>query len=355
MKAFGRINLLLSFTLLLSVIFAISGCSNFSFSFSLSRELDGEYLGPLELAPSEAVMMVGKKITVSVSGGLEPYRYSCEKGIIDENGVYTAPFTPYADIIMVEDAYGDIAISSVRVVEDLQVLPDNDVVDSGGTSTFYVTGGLSPYTVNLTSGTSTVSFDNINKIDFKASSPSAKERDTVTVTDSLGNVSSAIVLVVSTGALYLDPPAATMDIGDQVVLKGYFGVAPYIKFIITSELGTLDWTSPSSSATFTATDAGVTIVELTDNSFSTAQCVITVRSPDPLNLQPSSATVKIGDTIQFTASGGVAGYTYKVISGAGTINSETGLYNAVKQGNDRVQVTDSQGTTVTASISVKKN
>ena len=322
MKTFWRIGPLVLSTLFLSAILVISSCSNFSFSFFLSKELDGEYLGPLELAPSKAVMMIGKKITVSVSGGLEPYRYSCEKGTIDENGMYTAPSTSNADIIMVEDAYGDIAISSVQVVDDLQVLPDNDVVDSGGTAAFYVTGGLAPYTVSLTSDTSTVSFDNLKTISFKASSPSVNETDTVTVTDSLGNTAVVTVLV-SAGGLYIDPPAATINIGDTISLTAYNG-------------------SPLT-------------IQVTDSLPNTEQSTITVRSPDPLYLQPSSATVKIGDTIQFTASGGVAGYTYKVISGAGTIDSTTGFYTAVKQGNDRVQVTDSQGTTVTASISVKKN
>ncbi|RKX82409.1 MAG: hypothetical protein DRP57_09935 [Spirochaetes bacterium] len=353
MKTFWRIGPLVLSTLFLSAILVISSCSNFSFSFFLSKELDGEYLGPLELAPSKAVMMIGKKITVSVSGGLEPYRYSCEKGTIDENGMYTAPSTSNADIIMVEDAYGDIAISSVRVVEDLQVLPDNDVVDSGGTAAFYVTGGLAPYTVSLTSDTSTVSFDNLKTISFKASSPSVNETDTVTVTDSLGNTAVVTVLV-SAGGLYIDPPAATINIGDTISLTAYNG-SPLYSFSIISgtNVGTLSTTS--NPTTFTATAAGAATIQVTDSLPNTEQSTITVRSPDPLYLQPSSATVKIGDTIQFTASGGVAGYTYKVISGAGTIDSTTGFYTAVKQGNDRVQVTDSQGTTVTASISVKKN
>jgi len=59
-----------------------------------------------------------------------------------------------------------------------------------------------------------------------------------------------------------------------------------------------------------------------------------------------------GHTIQFTALGGHATYTYSIQSGAGSINSSTGLYTSAGAGTDVVLVTDSLSNTMTATVLV---
>lgn len=58
-----------------------------------------------------------------------------------------------------------------------------------------------------------------------------------------------------------------------------------------------------------------------------------------------------GEEIQFSAVGGYSTFTYSVV-GAGSINSSTGLYTSNTVGTDTVTVTDTQGNTMTATVSV---
>lgn len=70
--------------------------------------------------------------------------------------------------------------------------------------------------------------------------------------------------------------------------------------------------------------------------------------------QVTNVTVSVasgGSTIQFTPLGGYFGYTYAVISGAGSING-SGLYTSATAGTDVVEVTDSLSNTAIATITV---
>ncbi len=72
-------------------------------------------------------------------------------------------------------------------------------------------------------------------------------------------------------------------------------------------------------------------------------------------LTPSSATVNQGGSRQFVASGGVAPYTYSLVSGVGSIHPTTGIYTAPAQmGVAVVRATDSDviPSTVDANVAV---
>lgn len=59
-----------------------------------------------------------------------------------------------------------------------------------------------------------------------------------------------------------------------------------------------------------------------------------------------------GETIQFTGLGGYGTLTYSMVSGAGSINSSSGLYTSATAGTDVVQVEDDLGNTATSTITV---
>jgi len=59
-----------------------------------------------------------------------------------------------------------------------------------------------------------------------------------------------------------------------------------------------------------------------------------------------------GNTIQFSVWGGYGTMTYAMTSGAGSINSSTGLYTSSTAGTDVVHVTDGLGNTATCTITV---
>jgi len=59
-----------------------------------------------------------------------------------------------------------------------------------------------------------------------------------------------------------------------------------------------------------------------------------------------------GNTIQFTGLGGFGTLTYSMQSGAGSVNSSTGLYTSSTAGTDVVLVTDGLSNTATATVTV---
>ncbi len=64
----------------------------------------------------------------------------------------------------------------------------------------------------------------------------------------------------------------------------------------------------------------------------------------PLMIAPVSATVFAGSTFPFSAEGGTAPYTFIVVEGSGTVDSETGLYAAPSGPSaDVVRVIDAAG------------
>lgn len=72
----------------------------------------------------------------------------------------------------------------------------------------------------------------------------------------------------------------------------------------------------------------------------------------PMILSPSVVVVPSGgSTQQFTPLGGHPGFTYAVISGAGSVDG-SGLYTSATAGTDVVQVTDSLGNLATATVTV---
>lgn len=84
-------------------------------------------------------------------------------------------------------------------------------------------------------------------------------------------------------------------------------------------------------------------------------CTCPPQPPPPLAVTPTSVVVAPGITQQFTASGGAVPYVFEVLAGGvgGTIDPDTGLYTApLAIGGDTIQVTDAEGTIVTATTSV---
>lgn len=72
-----------------------------------------------------------------------------------------------------------------------------------------------------------------------------------------------------------------------------------------------------------------------------------------IRISPSSVTILTGNTMSFSAAGGHAPYVFKVISGNGSIDADTGVYTAPGSvGNDIVMVTDKNNLSVTAQVRI---
>lgn len=76
-------------------------------------------------------------------------------------------------------------------------------------------------------------------------------------------------------------------------------------------------------------------------------------SSSPLTISPSNETIVMTESLEFSASGGRPPYVYYVVSGHGSIETDTGLFTAAQAiGSTTVQVADAIGQTATAVIEV---
>lgn len=83
------------------------------------------------------------------------------------------------------------------------------------------------------------------------------------------------------------------------------------------------------------------------NAFKAVSSVAT--SPIPLALTPTSGTIPVNGTLQFTVNGGAGPYTWSSSNPAvGAINNNTGLLTGRSAGTTTVTATDTRGATVTS-------
>jgi hypothetical protein len=74
---------------------------------------------------------------------------------------------------------------------------------------------------------------------------------------------------------------------------------------------------------------------------------------DPLAIDPGSALIYSDESATFSASGGRPAYAFRVVSGGGSIDPDTGVYTAPSAVSDVViEVTDATGKSARANIEV---
>lgn len=146
--------------------------------------------------------------------------------------------------------------------------------------------------------------------------------------------------------LTVNPSIKILGLGQSSQFEAVGGYPPYT-FSLMSGYG-----SVTSDGFFTAPGAPTTsTIKVVDSQNSSAFAVITVSSS--LVLSPANATVGTSSTFQFSSGGGVAPYTYALVSGVGSIDASTGVYTApASSGVAVVKVTDSNANVATANINV---
>jgi len=176
---------------------------------------------------------------------------------------------------------------------------------------------------------------------------------TVTVTDSASvSVNTLVNVNQPVSPLEITPTSAVVETGTQLDFDASGGQSPYT-FTKLTGVGSIDQSTGLYSAGGTAGSA-VVQVEDSGTTSTTATASITVNNPPPpLAITPSSATVDIGGTQPFMASGGTPPYVFTSI-GAGSINSSTGLYTGTTLGSALVTVADSKSRTASAPVTVQK-
>ena len=176
-----------------------------------------------------------------------------------------------------------------------------------------------------------------------------------------------------------DPKAVVMALGGNYLVSG-FRYLPYswtkcTQFEVYVSATNGNWGSPVAAGTWAndstektvsfppTAGAFLRIRYLNNYCYAAEHNVVGVPNgtpsppPTPLGLSPTMATVPVGGEQTFTATGGVAPYSFSVLpgdtTGGASINASTGLYTAGPlEGTSTVRVTDAILATADAAVMV---
>jgi plastocyanin len=318
----------------------------------------------LSISPVTVSLDLGDTIDFSAFGGEPPYSYSLPGpvGGAGESligGTYTAPTdtTGTATVRVSDNAFATAdATVTVAAGSPLEISPSSVTIHPGDTLPFSGFGGVPPYSYSLATpigGTG----EGVSGSDYTAPSDTIGTA-TVRITDNEGTTADAAVTVSAYTGLGISPSSISLDLSDTITFSGAGGVSPYT-FSLTTPVGGTGENLAGQTYTAPSDATGTGTVRITDNVGTTADASITVTAGPALTIHPSSITLTLGDTIDFSASGGVPGYTYTLqIAAGGTGESLVGgTYTAPSDttGSATVRVTDNDGTTRDATITITES
>lgn len=296
-------------------------------------------LEPISFAPKLVVTPVGVTIATQsnyqfqVTGGTPPYTFQVPAtiGTIQASGLFTSGNTPGSAQITLSDSEGQNSSAYVKVVGPVSISPTAAQVGGGGVVSFSATGGQSPYAYSVRSGQGSIQ---TSTGVYTAGALSGVA--TIRVVDAIGQTSDGVVTI--TPALSLNPLSATVTLSSQLTFNASGGAGGY-NFSIVSGGGSIG----ASTGIFTAPALpGVSIVRVSDNLNNLVQATVTMVSAVQIN--PEVVTLAANQTVTMSGSGGLAPYSFDIVSGLGSINSATGVFTAPGvAGTSQVRITDAIG------------
>jgi Domain of unknown function (DUF5122) beta-propeller len=185
---------------------------------------------PLAITPASIDLLVNGTETFAASGGTPPYEFSVVSGggsIDATSGKFTAPGAAASVVVQLADSGRRTANGTVHVLATLVIAPANASVGASTVTVFSATGGRTPYTFGVVTGSGTID-SNSGKYTAPASPGSA----TINVVDADGNASQAMVTI--NPALALSPSAITMTAASNYSYSfaAQGGVPPYAYSVV---------------------------------------------------------------------------------------------------------------------------
>ncbi|MBF0099775.1 MAG: InlB B-repeat-containing protein, partial [Desulfobacterales bacterium] len=307
----------------------------------------------LSISPGLAELLPQQVQTFTASGGEPPYSWASDNGSFDINSgpsvEYTAPTSCGENncTITLTDKIGNKTTASVKVYSRLSLSPLTADIESGGSKEFTVSGGKTPYTATVTSGTIQVSTTE-GIMNYNA--PEEAGNVTLTVKDALDQTLTANINITTITLLTISPASISLNKGENVMFTAAGGKPAYT----WSASGGKLLSNEGSQVTYISPDVGGEYaITLTDSKGQAVNATVTVYLD--IQLTPIIATVIIesSEIKEFTAFGGVTPYTWSTTAGQiqGTGATIT-FIPPVITGEYELTVTDSEDKSSTALIRV---
>ena len=286
-------------------------------------------------------------ITVNINGGSGTYGYSWNT-TPPQTTQTISNLAPGSYMVTVTDSVSGCTKDTTFVLTNgssLQVAIDSSVnvsCNGGNSGVAYASasGGLGSVTYSW----------NTNPIQTNPTATGLSAGTyNVTVTDSVGCISVATVVITEPNALLVNPtmtgmPSCNGGSDGTAIANANGGVSPYTYSWNTTPIQTTQSASGLSAGQYsvTVTDA--------NGCIATGNVLITQPAPISNNIQITNITCHNGNdgAITLTSSGGTAPYSYSWSTSANTSNTETGL----SSGTVYVTTSDNQGCSVTDTIQI---
>jgi hypothetical protein len=272
-------------------------------------------------------------ITVTISGGTEPYSYQWSNGS-DSASLSNLAAGSYS--LTAKDAEGCTLSSSFNLRENNTlrisyfVTPTSCLDDHSGAIDMMVTGGTAPYSFSWSNGTTTEDISNLGAGIYQ-----------VTVTDSLGCQATARISVYKKTfsiAPQLTQPLCAGDSTGAITVTPSGGVSPYH----------YQWSTGADTSSISQLSPGIYTVTVTDSTGCSRLLSYTITSPPPLLVTDSIQAISCDlSSIHLQVSGGSSPYHFLWSTGATTedlTNVGSGAY--------QVTVTDANGCHVDKQVTV---
>lgn len=298
------------------------------------------YLHAIQISPQTITLAVGNTATFSAAKGKRPYTFTVLTGggLIDStSGAFTAPDTPGTTVIRVSDSNGTQSEALVLTTPALAIYPKSNKIKAGERAFYSASGGVPPYTYQVTSGTGTISSDGVYL------APMATNEGIITVEDTLQNKAQAAITVI--------PPVIEVRTNTIVnqKLPAPGGEGPYTTEILAGP-GSVD---PETHLYVTPDIPGTAILKITDSKEQVFEQYVNIYPA--LFTYPSEKTVLIGDTVPLLSIGGIPGYKYSLTTGQGKLLDQSGFYVApTAAAQETIKTTDAFGNQAEFKLSVAK-
>jgi subtilisin family serine protease len=224
------------------------------------------------------------------------------------------------------------ALAQIAPAVNIDVTPANGQLEIGQTLQFTAAGGTAPYSWSVDNPA--VANINANGVLTALNAGTVQ----VTATDANGDSGSSGNITITIPVISVSPGNPSIAQGQTIQMAASGGNAPFSWSVANPSVATI-----SANGLLAGLAGGVTQVTATDANGISGSTQVTITQ---LMVSPDTATLAVGQTLQFTATDGVVPYSWSVDNTAvASINATTGLLTAANLGAAQVTVTDNTGRT----------